>query len=277
MTRVPILMYHAVSERPTEETRPLAVSPARFAEQLELLREHGFTPMTLSDLVAGVNRAGPLPERPVAITFDDGYDDFHTEALPLLTRYGYPATVFVTTGWIRDAGAEAAGRRLGPTLSWSQIAEAVSCGIEIGGHSHSHPQLDQLPDGPLRDELRRNKELLEDRIGRPVTTMAYPYGYSSARVRRQVRQAGYRTACAVANDAFEAGDEPFALPRLTVTEQTVPEKFLRAVHGRGLPLLYLRERVLTKGYAVVRRTRYGLRRIGAAAGAGQVSGAGNGR
>ncbi|MFC4060500.1 polysaccharide deacetylase family protein [Planomonospora corallina] len=272
MTRVPILMYHAVSERPTEETRPLAVSPARFAEQLELLREHGFTPMTLSGLVAGVRGTGPLPERPVAITFDDGYDDFHTEALPLLARYGFPSTVFVTTGWIRDAGKDAAGRRLGPTLSWSQITEAVSCGAEIGGHSHSHPQLDQLPDRELADELRRNKALLEDRIDRPVTTMAYPYGYSSARVRRRVRQAGYLTACAVANDAFEKDDEPLALPRLTITEHTSPAKFVKAVSGQGLSLLYLRERTLTKGYALVRRTRYGLNRIGARAGAGQVMG-----
>ncbi|WP_449065072.1 polysaccharide deacetylase family protein [Planomonospora algeriensis] len=263
MTRVPILMYHAVSERPTEETRPLAVSPRRFAEQLELLREQGFTPMTMSDLVAGVNRTGPLPDKPVAITFDDGYADFHDEALPLLARYGYPATVFVTTGWIRDAGAESAGRPLGPTLAWNQIREAVSCGVEIGGHSHSHPQLDQLPGRELRDELRRNKALLEDRLDRPVAAMAYPYGYSSARVRREVRRAGYWTACAVANDAFCEGDELLALPRLTVTEHTSPMKFAKVIAGQGLPLLYLRERALTKGYALVRRTRYGLHRTGA--------------
>ncbi|MFF5208977.1 polysaccharide deacetylase family protein [Streptosporangium sp. NPDC000396] len=261
MTRVPILMYHSVNDSPNDETRPLAVSPGRFAEQLGMLRERGFTPMTLSDLVAAMHRAEKMPANPVAITFDDGYADFHSEALPLLQRFGYPATVFVTSGWVQDSGPAQAGRRLAPMLTWSQIREAVSCGVEIGGHSHSHPQLDQLPDRDLRNELRTNKALLEDQISRPVATMAYPYGYSSARVRQEVRKAGYWTACAVANDAFREGDEMLALPRLTVTEQTSMTKFGKAIAGRNLPVLYMRERALTKGYALVRRTRYGLRQI----------------
>ncbi|WP_433243007.1 polysaccharide deacetylase family protein [Streptosporangium sp. CA-135522] len=270
MTGVPILMYHSVSDRPNDETRPLAVSPGRFAEQLGMLRERRFTPMTLSGLVAGMHRTGTMPERPLVITFDDGYADFHSEALPILERFGYPATVFVTSGWVQDSGPATAGRRPAPMLSWGQVREAVSCGMEIGGHSHSHPQLDQLPDRELRDELRTNKSLLEDQIGRPVATMAYPYGYSSARVRREARRAGYWTACAVANDAFREGDEMLALPRLTVTEQTSMVKFGRAIAGQGLPVLYLRERALTKGYALVRRTRYGLRQISSKYAPGQV-------
>ncbi|MET8333556.1 polysaccharide deacetylase family protein [Streptosporangium canum] len=272
MTRVPILMYHSVSDHPNDETRPLAVSPGRFAEQLGVLRDRGFTPMTLSDLVAGMHRTATMPGRPVAITFDDGYADFHSQALPILERFGYPATVFVTSGWVQDSGPVSAGRRPAPMLAWSQVREAVSCGMEIGGHSHSHPQLDQLPDRELRNELRTNKALLEDRIGRPVATMAYPYGYSSARVRREVRRAGYWTACAVANDAFREGDEMLALPRLTVTEQTSMVKFGGAIDGRGLPVLYMRERALTKGYALVRRTRYALRRISSHYAPGRVPG-----
>ncbi|MFF0310782.1 polysaccharide deacetylase family protein [Streptosporangium sp. NPDC004379] len=271
MTGVPILMYHAVSDTPNDATRPLAVSPGRFADQLGLLHDRGFTPMTLSDLVAGVHRTGRLPAKPVAITFDDGYADFHSDALPILDRFGYPATVFVTSGWVQDAGPHAAGRRLAPMLAWSQVREAVSCGIEIGGHSHSHPQLDQLPDAELRNELRTNRTLLEDQIDRPVATMAYPYGYSSARVRREVRRAGYWTACAVANDAFEEGDEMLSIPRLTVTERTSMAKFTRAVEGEALPLLYLRERALTKGYALVRRTRYGWRQVSTLYARGRVT------
>ncbi|WP_406312772.1 polysaccharide deacetylase family protein [Streptosporangium sp. NBC_01639] len=272
MIRVPILMYHSVSDHPNDETRPLAVSPGRFADQLGMLRDRGFTPMTLSDLVAGMHRTSAMPDRPVAITFDDGYADFHTEALPVLERFGYPATVFVTSGWVQDSGPAEAGRRLAPMLTWSQVREAVSCGVEIGGHSHSHPQLDQLPGGELRNELRTNKAMLEDQIGRPVATMAYPYGYSSARVRREVRKAGYWTACAVANDTVREDDEMLALPRLTVTEQTSMAKFSKAIDGQSLSMIYLKERALTKGYAVVRRTRYGLRRISSKYTSGQASG-----
>ena len=84
-------------------------------------------------------------------------------------------------------------------LTWSQVKEAAAHGVELAGHSHSHPQLDQIGDAALREELSRNKALLEDELGKPVTTMAYPYGYSNARVRRAVAAAGYEAACAVDN------------------------------------------------------------------------------
>lgn len=260
--RVPILMYHSISERPNADTRPHAVHPAEFEQQLAHLKDGGYTPLTFGSLLASLDGTGPaLPARPIVLTFDDGYADFHSAALPLLDRFGVPATVFVTSGWLDDAGPDAAGRPLDAMLSWSQVREAASAGVEIGGHSHSHPQLDQLRDEELRDELRRNKALLEDKVGRPVTTMAYPYGYSSARVRREVRKAGYWAACAVNNAITADRHDMLALPRLTVGRGTTMSRFQRAVEGRGVPLIYLKERVLTKGYAVVRRTRYGLRQV----------------
>jgi peptidoglycan/xylan/chitin deacetylase (PgdA/CDA1 family) len=260
--RVPILMYHSITDRPNADTRPHAVRPGDFEEQLAYLTEHRFRPITFADLAAALDGTGPaLPERPVVLTFDDGYADFHSAALPLLERYEVPATIFVTSGWLRDAGADAAGRPLDTMLSWSQVREVASAGVEIGGHSHSHPQLDQLRDHELREELRRNKELLEDKVGRPVTTMAYPYGYSSARVRREVHRAGYRAACAVNNALTTGRHDMLALPRLTVGRSTTMGRFRKAVEGRGVPLIYLKERVLTKGYAVVRRTRYAVRQV----------------
>jgi peptidoglycan/xylan/chitin deacetylase (PgdA/CDA1 family) len=263
MIRVPILMYHSVSDRPNVETRPLAVRPSALSEQLSYLKESGFTPLTMADLIASLHGEDDrhLPDRPVVVTFDDGYADFHSEALPLLERHNVPATVFLTSGWVSDAGKEAAGRPLDTMLTWSQAREAASCGIEIGGHSHSHPQLDQLPDNELRQELWRNRALLEDKIGVLVSTMAYPYGYSSARVRREVRRAGYRAACAVNNALAADRHDELALPRLTVAENTSMKMFSRAVEGSQVPLIYVRERMLTKGYAVVRRATYGLRRV----------------
>ena len=256
MMRVPILMYHSISERPPAATAPLAVHPAAFADQMAWLRDRGFTPLTLGGL-----HSRSSGTRPVVITFDDGYADFHELALPILERHGFPATVFLTTGWMPDAGPHAAGRPLDRMLCWRQVEEAAGAGIEFGGHGHSHPQLDQLPLPALRDELIVNKKLLEDRIGTPVTTMAYPFGYSSARVRREVRRAGYTLACAVANDLADARHDVLALPRLTIRGTTSPAAFGRAVAGQGVPLLYLRDRVLTKGYAVVRRGRYAARSV----------------
>jgi len=261
--RVPILMYHSVADHPNEETRPHSVRPSDLDEQLAYLSDSGFTPLTLGDLVASLNKNNgrSMPAKPIVLTFDDGYADFHSHALPMLDRYQFPATVFLTSGWVADAGDDAAGRPLDDMLTWSQAREAAQTGIEIGGHSHSHPQLDQLRTDELRQELRKNKALLEDMIGTPVATMAYPYGYSSARVRREVRKAGYFAACAVNNSIAADRHDMLAIPRLTVARNTSISMFKRAVEGSAVPLIYLKERVLTKGYAIVRRTRYGLQRV----------------
>ncbi|GAA4915019.1 polysaccharide deacetylase [Actinomycetospora succinea] len=252
---VPVLMYHAVAERPSDATYGLSVHPDRFAEQLDLLAAEGFTTITVGELAAIRRGEATAPERPIALTFDDGYADFHREALPRLTRAGATATLFVTTGWLDDAGTEAAGQPLDRMLSWSQVAECDAAGVEIGAHSHSHAQLDQLADGALRDELARPKRLLAERLGHEVPHLAYPYGYSSARVRRAVADAGYRLAASVGNFAAARGADGFAVPRLTVARTTDLATFGRVVRGEHHARIYWKERTLTAGYLVVRRSR----------------------
>lgn len=253
MAVVPILMYHEVAARPDTVSR-LAVPPAAFAAQLAALAAAGFTTVTASALAAALAGEAELPGRPVAITFDDGFADFHSAALPVLQRYGFTATVFVTTGWVEGATTPAVPRP-GRMLSWRQVAEAASAGVEIGAHSHTHPQLDQLRAPELARELRISKELLEDRLGRPVPGTAYPFGYSSRRVRQAAQAAGYRYACAVANSLPDPAPDLFALPRLTVRRSTGPGTFGQLIRGEHIPLVFARDRALTKGWAVVRRVR----------------------
>ncbi|HZZ50370.1 MAG TPA: polysaccharide deacetylase family protein [Pseudonocardia sp.] len=253
---IPVLMYHSVSDDPADATRTLSVRLGMFAAQLALLREKNFTPLTFTGLAQALRNGHALPERPVVLTFDDGYADFHREALPLLTHFGFPATVFVTTGWVADAGPDAAGTPLDQMLSWSQIDEVHSAGIEVAAHSHSHAQLDQLGSAPLERELCVSKSLLEDRLGREVPTLAYPYGYSTARVRDAVRAAGYRHAAAVANAALQVRHDPLVLPRLTIRRSTTLQTFRRIIDCDGIGRVFLTDRALTKGWAVVRRSRY---------------------
>lgn len=245
--RVPILMYHEIAD-PADTKSRLAVSPAAFAAQLAYLRNEGFTAVTaeaMSAMLAG--NGGELPERPIVLTFDDGYADFYTRAMPLLARHGFTATLFITSGFVEETGT-------GRMLSWSQLAEAARAGIEVGAHTCQHPQLDQLPEKRLREELFVSKERIEDRLGFPVPGLAYPYGYSSAKVRQVAREAGYGYAYAVNNVTADSASDQFALPRLTVRRATTAADFRRLVHGR--PTMRLREdRALTRGWAVVRRTR----------------------
>ncbi|HEU4514605.1 MAG TPA: polysaccharide deacetylase family protein [Nocardioidaceae bacterium] len=252
---VPVFMYHSVTDHPVDATRSLSVSPRLLAEQLAALADLGFTGVSFSRLRDALVRDEHLPDRTVVLTFDDGYDDFHGAALPLLERHGFSATVFVTTGWVRDAGRHAAGRPLARTLSWSQVAEAAAAGVEIGAHSHSHPELDQLPQRALQDELRTSKALLEDRLDGAVRSLAYPYGYSSRRVRAAAAAVGYDAAAAVANAVARDDADPFAVPRLTVRRSMTAETLEALAHRRAVTRTYALQRVMTKGWASVRRTR----------------------
>ncbi len=247
-------MYHEIAARPETASR-LAVPPAAFAAQLAYLHDAGYSTITFADAAAALaGETGRLPARPVVLTFDDGFADFHREALPLLRRYGFTATVFVTTGWIADAGGRRLGHQPGQMLSWNQIREAAGAGVEIGSHSHGHPQLDQIEPGQLRHELAVSKALLEDGIGQAVPSLAYPFGYSSAGVRRTARVTGYRHACAVANATARSDSDRYTVPRLTVRASTSQACFERIVGGDEA-MIYLKDHALTRGFAVVRRSR----------------------
>src|SRR5690606_25141007 len=137
---VPILMYHSVDERCAPAYRRWTVSPERFAGHLSVLRDRGYVPLTLAELVRR-RQSGSLPDNAVAITFDDGLADFGRHALPLLERFGFASTLFVTTGyvgatarWLAELGE---GER--PMLTWDEIAALPQRNVEVGAHTHTHP------------------------------------------------------------------------------------------------------------------------------------------
>jgi peptidoglycan/xylan/chitin deacetylase (PgdA/CDA1 family) len=255
--QVPVLMYHEIAQ-PWETASRLAVTPSDWAEQLAYLHGEGFRTITAAELSQAVSGVGKLPDHAVVLTFDDGYADFHSRALPTLDRFGFTATLFVTTGWIQDAEGLSRGHRPGIMLSWSQIVEAAHAGIEIAAHSRLHPQLDQLPGTLLREELHSSRAELENKLGSAVTGLAYPFGYSNARVRQRAQDLGYDYACAVGNVMINEKSDQFALPRLSIMKDTSMPMFRHIVRGSKIRSIYFKERGLTKGWAMVRRTKAAL-------------------
>ncbi|MBD0707772.1 MULTISPECIES: polysaccharide deacetylase family protein [unclassified Streptomyces] len=246
-------MYHAVSPDPAPATRGLSVSPGAFAAQMGIVAGLGFTPVTTAALAGAWRSGAPLPARPLLVTFDDGYEGVHRHALPVLARHSFVATVFVSTGWL--PGRHSTGGALDTMLDWAQVRELADAGTEIGGHSHTHPQLDQLDGRRLRFEALRCREIVAEETGTAPGSFAYPYGYSSRRVRHTVRESGFAQALAVGNALARRHQGPYALERVTVRRSTGPEEFTRLVEGRALGRNFALDRTMTKGYALARRAR----------------------
>lgn len=260
---VPILLYHAVTDGPGDAIAPFAVPPAEFERQLDHIVEAGYRCITFSQLVDEFARSdgnhGAAPENTVVITFDDGYADFAEHALPALRERKLSSTLYVTTGWLQGNGP----REPGPSdrmLEWSQLPELAAEDVEIGAHSHSHPQLDTLRSAVLRDEMVRPKELLEDLLGERVRSVAYPHGYNGPRVRRAAHEAGYDSGAAVRNRLSPTGEDVFRYSRLTVGGTTTvdelaswlrPQEPRRPAHRESLRTTagraYRRGRALVRG------------------------------
>ncbi len=267
--RVPVLMYHEIAE-PADSRSRLAVSPGAFAAQLDCLAEAGFKTMTAGAVAKVLAQGdGELPERTIVLTFDDGYEDFYSRATPMLSEHGFTATLFLTSGWVRDVGTGTAGERPGRMLSWDQVTETAHAGIEIAAHTRWHPQLDQLPETSVRQELYTSKAWLEERLGVPVPGLAYPFGYSNATVRRVAREMGYGYGCAVRNRMASTSSDLFALERLTVRRATTLKAFRQLIHGHDTTGLR-QDRALTKGWAMVRRSRAALNAAGRSMRAGDA-------
>ena len=167
----------------------ISIRPETFREQVRWLVERGIAVVSLSELLER-NRSG-AESAAVALSFDDGFENFATEAFPLLEEHHLPATVFLVT---RHCGATndwpAQPRRFGGKrlLAWSRIEQLHRAGIEFGAHTVNHPDLTALAPGAARGEILDSKRQIEDRIGAGVTSFAYPFGAESAALREVVAE-----------------------------------------------------------------------------------------
>jgi peptidoglycan/xylan/chitin deacetylase (PgdA/CDA1 family) len=183
----PALVFHALHRRSPFDC---SFFPAgRLEALLDILVRDGWTASTLTEYVE--KRGCDAEDRSVALTFDDGFEDVHTEVLPLLAARGMKATVFPIAAQIGGAWHDDV---FGGTrhASKQQLREMAELGIEIGSHTLTHADLTMLDDAALRHELTESRRIIEDAVGVAVTALSFPYGSFNARVWRHAVEAGYR-------------------------------------------------------------------------------------
>lgn len=243
--RVTVLCYHSV--HPTHPFR--SATPELFAKHLAWLQSH-------CDIVPFANvlaATTSIRSRPaVSITFDDGHDDNHTYALPALKDAGLSATFFLTAGLLeKDPVVIERFRSLRRCdverirgLEWSQVCEMLDEGMEVGAHTYSHPNLARLGRSDLQHELAGAKQIIEDRLQREITSLAYPFGKPRVHLTdlaiEMASESGYRFGGAIVTRAVRATDPALRIPRIFVTHDPV-ELLREKVLGHWDPIGFLQE------------------------------------
>ncbi|MGE5563480.1 MAG: polysaccharide deacetylase family protein [Bacillota bacterium] len=215
---LPILMYHSVRREAPAPLARFCTTPERFERQLAFLKRHGYVSISVEQWVSALaEKDGIVHGRAVALTFDDGYRDFLTEAWPLLQKYGFSATVFVVTEFVGGkAEWDAAYSDPAPLLTWDEMRMLASEGVTFGAHGACHPYFTRLGTRDVIDEGWRSRALLEAELGREVTVISYPFGHNDIRVRLAMAACGYRCAVTTESGRSRLGDNPMALPRQEV-------------------------------------------------------------
>ncbi|WP_313991137.1 polysaccharide deacetylase family protein [uncultured Selenomonas sp.] len=202
-TKVLVLNYHMVNSMFIS----LAIEPSDFDWQMKYLVDHGYHSITPDELYAFMEGQGTLPDRPVLITFDDGYVDNYTNAYPILKKYNLKATIFVVTGFL--------SKRKG-YLTWDQLREMEQHGISIESHTVTHAPLPELPDERIREELVESKRHAEQELGHPITFIAYPTGVHDLHIAQIAQEAGYRGGFTVKYGNVDRASNIYALERVPI-------------------------------------------------------------
>jgi peptidoglycan/xylan/chitin deacetylase (PgdA/CDA1 family) len=216
MGDVLVLCYHAVS--PSWDV-DLSVTPDALEEQLQRFSRSGWTFATFTAAVLS-----PPAGRVLALTFDDAFASVKHYAAPLMARFGVPGTLFVPTSYMSSGGPLAwpgvehwkrtqHAHELA-AMTWDDVGELAQAGWEIGSHTLTHPYLTRLSDAALDDELTRSATECSEHVGRPCTSIAYPYGDVDPRVADRAAAAGYQAGASLSSRLANLG--PYRWPRTGV-------------------------------------------------------------
>jgi peptidoglycan/xylan/chitin deacetylase (PgdA/CDA1 family) len=198
----------------------LCISAASFDQQMKYIFDNGYTTITPDQLMENMKYGKPLPEKPIMITFDDGYLDNYKTAYPILKKYGQKAVFFLITA---NIGTD---HRF---MNWQQAKEMSDNGMIMQSHTVNHVNLTKLSTEAARQELADSKRIIEEELGKPVRYLAYPEGSVNKATSRLAKDVGYRGAFSVRFGEASADSNLFAIERIPIfgSSRTFRSFFLR--------------------------------------------------
>ncbi|WP_339787648.1 polysaccharide deacetylase family protein [uncultured Imperialibacter sp.] len=218
-------VYHRVGDSRYPSTN---ISTESFDAHLNYLKQNNFKVLTISEAVDYLKKPGER-ERVAVITIDDGYESFYKNGLPLLKKYGFPATVFINTETVGGSSY----------MDWNQLSDCLANKIEIGNHSHSHAYfLNEAPPArneTFRSDVEKAQALIKERLGITAKAFAYPYGEFDPKMAALLQEMGFSAGLAQNSGVMHGGSNLFSLPRFPMASGFSPlEKFISKANMRAL-------------------------------------------
>lgn len=198
---IPVLYYHSILNEPGNELR---MPPEQFEEQMKYLSDHGYHVLTIDQLYNVLYENGTAPEKPVVITFDDGYSDNFTQAFPIMQKYHFSGTVFMVSSFVNGQGF----------LTEDQLKQLQAAGWAIGGHTKNHTNLTTVSINATVKELKDSRTFLEHLLGQPLKYFAYPYGGYRADIKEAVKEDGYLLAFTTERGWTKRNSDPLLIQRV---------------------------------------------------------------
>lgn len=220
---IPILNYHKVDTL----YHALSISPNEFEEQMAYLHDNGYHTITPDQLLDYIQHGKSLPQKPIMLTFDDGYLDNYKNAYPIMKKYGFTATVFIVSSFIgQDARF----------MTWDQAREMQSAGFVFGSHTAHHLNLTTISGEQAWTELTDSRIEIERQLGQVPQYFAYPTGHYNAQIEELVSKAGYKAAFTVRYGQAGSQSDLYAMERIPIFKghKTFRSFFIRL---NGAPVL----------------------------------------
>jgi peptidoglycan/xylan/chitin deacetylase (PgdA/CDA1 family) len=230
---VPILMYHKINPDHKTGGLGLRVMPADFDWEMQHLKDNGYHSVNLGAVVDHFQKGTKLPDKPIVITFDDGYQDNYRYAYPILNKYGLTATIFVVTNTVGGNNDFDYKHHIQPKnkmLTWNEIKEMNANGITIGSHTLDHIHLTKISQAEARRQISDSKIILKKELGKDILYFCYPYGDYNQAVAKMVKESGYLAATTTQLGLVQSPVNPYMLKRIRITGHFDHQRFIEELH-----------------------------------------------